>query len=71
MDEATSSLDQNTEKKVINSIKKKINENHTIIMIAHRLSTLENCDKVYLIENGRIVDNGKLNELVKKHPKLR
>ena len=70
MDEATSSLDQNTEKKVINSIKK-INENHTIIMIAHRLSTLENCDKVYLIENGRIVDNGKLNELVKKHPKLR
>jgi len=70
MDEATSSLDQNTEKKVINSIKK-IKENHTIVMIAHRLSTLENCDKVYLIENGKIVDNGKLNELVKRHPNLR
>ena len=70
MDEATSSLDQNTEKKVINSLKK-IKENHTIVMIAHRLSTLENCDKVYLIENGKIVDNGKLNELVKRHPNLR
>ena len=34
-------------------------------MIAHRLSTLENCDKVYLIDNGKIIDNGKLNELVK------
>lgn len=52
-DEATSSLDYETEKKVIDSIKK-INKSCTIIMIAHRLNTLENCDKIIEIESGNI-----------------
>ena len=69
MDEATSSLDNATEKKVLESIKK-IKKDNTIIMIAHRLSTLENCDKVYLIEKGELIDYGKLDYLIKKYPRI-
>ena len=59
-DEATSSLDYETEQKVINSIRR-INKSCTIIMIAHRLNTLENCDKVVEIESGQIktISSGK------------
>ena len=69
MDEATSSLDTFTEQQIMNSINK-LKKKHTIVMIAHRLSTVINCDKIYLIENGEIKDSGKLNELLKRHPYL-
>ena len=53
LDEATSALDNVTEQKVLNSIFKP-NDEVTVIMIAHRLNTLLNCDKVLEIENGCI-----------------
>lgn len=54
LDEATSALDNKTEDLVMESING-LSENITIIMIAHRLSTLEICDRVVTIENGKIV----------------
>ena len=53
MDEATSALDYETEKEIIEVIKK-IKKNKTIIVIAHRQSTLKYCDKVYEIKNGKL-----------------
>ncbi len=53
-DEATSSLDKETEEEVMESIKNLSNENLTIIIIAHRLSTVRLCDKVYKIEDGNL-----------------
>lgn len=62
-DEATSSLDTNTEKLVMNAIEK-ISQNKTIILIAHRLSTLKNCDKIFLMEKGEIKKEGTFEELI-------
>lgn len=62
-DEATSSLDTITE----NSIMKTVDElsgNKTIIMIAHRLSTVKNCDKIYIVSEGKIKDAGTYNYLL-------
>jgi ABC-type multidrug transport system fused ATPase/permease subunit len=53
LDEATSSLDNDTEKLVMNAIEK-LGQNKTIILIAHRLSTLKNCDKIFLMEKGEM-----------------
>ena len=53
LDEATSALDSMTEELVMKSING-LNKNITIIMIAHRLSTLEICDRVLTVENGKI-----------------
>lgn len=53
LDEATSALDTKTEKKVMESIDK-INKNITLIIIAHRLSTLKNCDKIIELNGGKI-----------------
>jgi len=55
LDEATSSLDTETEKKIMDEIYN-ISENKTLIVIAHRLSTVERCDRKILIENGRIIN---------------
>lgn len=57
-DEATASLDHETEKQVMNSIYN-LKQNKTMIIIAHRISTLNHCDKVYEVKNGNI----KLKEL--------
>ena len=57
-DEATASLDHETEKQVMNSIYN-LKQDKTMIIIAHRISTLEDCDKVYEVKNGKI----KLKEL--------
>jgi len=55
LDEATSALDNETESKIMEEIYR-ISQNRTLIIIAHRLSTLEGCNKIYRIENGRLVD---------------
>ena len=57
MDEATSAMDENTERKIIESIYK-LKNRPTIIMIAHRLSTLKNCDQIIHINSGEIIDIG-------------
>ena len=55
LDEATSALDLKTEKLLINNLMK-LNNNFTIIFIAHRLSTLSNCSKIIEINEGKISD---------------
>ena len=64
MDEATSSLDNETEKEIIDQIKLLKGEK-TIIVIAHRLSTVKHCDIIYKIEKGTIAKKGTFNDVVK------
>jgi ABC-type multidrug transport system fused ATPase/permease subunit len=61
-DEATSSLDSETEKKIFSSMEK-LFEARTSIIITHRLSTIQSCDKIIFVENGNIVDIGTHDEL--------
>jgi len=63
LDEATSSLDGITEEAVLSAIKNTF-EKRTIIMIAHRLNTLKNCDTIHLIQNGRLAESGTYAELI-------
>ena len=69
LDEATSSLDNLTEKKIHNSIKK-LMENKTSLIIAHRLNTLEICNKLLILESGLLFDFGPKNEILKKNSDL-
>ena len=55
MDEATSSLDLDTEKLVVERINE-LKGKKTIVVITHRLNTLKNCDKIYKIENQKLVE---------------
>ena len=66
MDEATSSLDNNTEKEFMKSIEK-IKNNSTLIIIAHRLTTVKNCDTIYLISDGQIKDQGNYDEIITRN----
>jgi ATP-binding cassette, subfamily B, bacterial PglK len=63
LDEATSALDSLTEDVVTEAIRNVMHEK-TIIMIAHRLSTVQQADTIYLLENGSIVDQGTYEELL-------
>ncbi|MBI4338643.1 MAG: ABC transporter ATP-binding protein [Chloroflexi bacterium] len=63
MDEATSNLDSETEAAILESIRK-LKEDHTIIVIAHRLSTVRHADKIVVIDNGRKVEEGTHEELM-------
>jgi ATP-binding cassette, subfamily B, bacterial PglK len=63
LDEATSALDTITEKKVIDEIIKNY-KNITIIMIAHRISTLKHCDKIFILDSGDIKGSGSYEELI-------
>ena len=63
-DEATSALDNETEDAVMKAVNN-LNKDMTIIMIAHRLNTVKDCDIIYKFEKGQIVGIGKFNELFK------
>ncbi|MCF8057809.1 MAG: ABC transporter ATP-binding protein/permease [Bacteriovoracaceae bacterium] len=63
MDEATSALDNKTEREIVEEIKN-LKGQKTLIVVAHRLSTLKDCDVIYRMENGRIVDKGSYEEIV-------
>ena len=65
LDEATSSLDSETEEKIQKALDK-LTVNKTTIVIAHRLSTILNSDNIYVVDNGKIIDSGKHNELLDK-----
>ena len=65
-DEATSSLDGITEKMIMEAIHK-FGGKKTIIMIAHRLKTVEKCDQIFFIDKGKLIDQGTYDELVEKN----
>ena len=63
LDEATSSLDSETEEKIQSALNKLI-LNKTTIVIAHRLSTILNSDKIYVVDQGKIIDTGNHKDLL-------
>ena len=63
LDEATSSLDDITEKTIMEEVNK-LSKNITIIMIAHRLSTVKKCDKIFILENGKLKNQGTFKKLI-------
>ena len=64
-DEATNALDANNEKVIMNNLEQFFN-GRTVIVVAHRLSTVKNADQIVVLQNGEIVEIGKHDELVKK-----
>ncbi len=65
-DEATSSLDGITEKKIMDAIND-LSGQKTIILIAHRIKTIRNCDEIFLINKGKVLDHGSYEELIKNN----
>lgn len=63
LDEATSSLDSETEKRIQKALEKEMNDK-TLIIIAHRLSTLDSVDKILVFDNGEVIENGEFNQLL-------
>jgi HlyD family secretion protein len=69
-DEATSALDGITEKMIMDAIHD-FRGKKTIIMIAHRLKTVQDCDRIHMMENGRIVDSGSYQQLLETNELFR
>ena len=70
LDEATSALDNQTEKGVMEAIND-LSKNITTIIIAHRLSTVKNCNKIFLLEKGQLKNQGTFEELIKTNENFR
>lgn len=66
-DEATSSLDSVTEDAVMQAIGA-LSSSKTIVLVAHRLQTVKNCDRIYVLEAGRVAATGTYDELLKTSP---
>lgn len=64
-DEATSYIDSLTETMVQKAINN-LSQNKTIIIIAHRLTTVEECDNIFVLQNGSLVEQGNHNSLLKR-----
>ena len=64
LDEATASLDSETEDKIQKALNE-LTQNKTTIVIAHRLSTILNSDNIYVVDNGKIIDSGNHENLLK------
>jgi ABC-type multidrug transport system fused ATPase/permease subunit len=70
LDEATSALDGLTENAIMDAIKN-LSHKKTIIMIAHRITTVKNCDVIYMMERGVITDHGNYRDLYARNPTFR
>lgn len=66
-DEATSALDDVTEKLIMEAISS-FSGKKTIILIAHRLNTVETCDQIFFIDDGKLADCGRFSDLVSRNP---
>ena len=64
-DEATSALDNNSQEYIKKSIDNLVVD-HTVVIVAHRLSTIIDADEIYVVDQGKIVDSGTHEELLKK-----
>jgi ABC-type multidrug transport system fused ATPase/permease subunit len=69
MDEATSALDAVSESEISKALET-MRGSVTVVLIAHRLNTVQHADKVFLIESGRVVDSGTFQELVTRNPSV-
>ncbi|MCR5422575.1 MAG: ABC transporter ATP-binding protein/permease [Bacilli bacterium] len=65
LDEATANVDPENEEKLMKAIDA-LTKNKTVIMIAHRLKTVKNCDNIFVVDNGKIVESGTHNELMQE-----
>lgn len=63
LDEATSSLDSNSEEQIFSAIYNLKNQGKTVIMIAHRLSTVQFADSIVVMSNGKVIESGTHNQL--------
>ena len=63
LDEATSALDNQTEKVVMDAINN-LSKDITVILIAHRLNTVKNCDIIFKLENGQLINQGTFEEII-------
>jgi ABC-type multidrug transport system fused ATPase/permease subunit len=70
LDEATSALDNLTEQVVMEAVHN-LGREVTIILIAHRLSTVQDCDVIFLLERGVVTGHGKYSELIQKNERFR
>ena len=70
LDEATSALDNFSQAEVLKTVEK-LAESHTVIIVAHRLSTIKNADKIIFMDNGEILDTGTFEELLEKNEKFK
>ena len=70
MDEATSALDNLTEKAVMDAVHN-LGHAKTIVLIAHRLTTVQTCDTIFMLEHGRLIAQGSYDELLDSSRKFR
>ena len=70
MDEATAALDNTTEREFMQALEAMAGHK-TTIMIAHRLTTVKNCDRLYLIKNGAVADVGTYGLLVSRNKEFK
>ena len=65
MDEATSALDNETEREIVAEIQR-LKGHKTMIVIAHRLTTVQHCDRIYRLDQGRIIEEGTLEQVLQQ-----
>jgi ABC-type multidrug transport system fused ATPase/permease subunit len=69
-DEATSSLDIENENKILDEIYEN-RDGNTLIIISHRNNTVKYCDLIYVLENGKLIDQGSFKEIINKYGYLK
>lgn len=69
-DEATSALDGETEQAIMDTMER-FNKEKTLILVAHRFTTVKSCDVIYFFDKGKVVDSGTYEEVLSRNAKLR
>ena len=70
LDEATSALDIDNENKILEEIYQN-KKDKTLIIVSHRNNTVKFCDSIYVMEEGKIIDNGSFQKIMQKHSYLK